>query len=256
MGPFQDQVVLVTGASRGIGRATALAFAAQGTHVAVNYRGDEAGAQDTIATILAAGGRATLARADVSQPVEVARLVNEIEERLGAIEVLVNNAGTVNRQSFLDVSLEAWDAVFATNVRGVFYLSQLVARRMAPRGRGTIIHVSSILARQTIRGRTAYAASKGALESLTRAMALDLAPYGIRVNAVAPGLIRTEMLLDAMPDPAFQEELQRYIPFGRFGSPEEMADAIVFLASPAARYITGVLLPVDAGLRVLEAGPR
>jgi gluconate 5-dehydrogenase len=137
----------------------------------------------------------------------------------------------------------------------VFYLSQLVARRMARRGRGTIIHVSSILAQQTIAGRTAYAASKGAVESLTRAMALDLAPHGIRVNAVAPGLIRTEMLLDALPDPALREQLQRYIPFGRFGNPDEMADAIVFLASPAARYITGVLLPVDAGLRVLEAGP-
>jgi NAD(P)-dependent dehydrogenase (short-subunit alcohol dehydrogenase family) len=256
MGLFQDQVVLVTGASRGIGRATARAFAAEGAHVAVNYRSDETGAQATLAEITARGGRASLARADISQPAEVARMVAEIEDAAGAIEVLVNNAGVVNRQPFLEVSLEELDAVFATNLRGVFCLSQLVARRMAGRGRGAIIHVSSILAQQTIPGRTAYAASKGAVESLTRAMALDLAPYGIRVNAVAPGLIRTEMLLDAVPDPGFQEELQRYIPFGRFGHPEEMADAIVFLASPAARYLTGVLLPVDAGLRVLEAGPR
>jgi NAD(P)-dependent dehydrogenase (short-subunit alcohol dehydrogenase family) len=255
MALFQDQVVLVTGASRGIGRATARAFAAEGAQVILNYRSDKAGAQAALAEITAGGGRATLLQADVSQPAEVARMVEAIEDHLGAIEVLVNNAGAVNRQPFLDVSLEELDAVFATNVRGVFYLSQLVARRMARRGRGAIIHVSSILAQQTIAGRTAYAASKGAVESLTRAMALDLAPHGIRVNAVAPGLIRTEMLLDALPDPALQEQLQRYIPFGRFGNPDEMADAIVFLASPAARYITGVLLPVDAGLRVLEAGP-
>jgi NAD(P)-dependent dehydrogenase (short-subunit alcohol dehydrogenase family) len=255
MALFQDQVVLVTGASRGIGRATARAFAAEGAQVILNYRSDETGAQAALAEITAEGGRATLHQADVSQPAEVARMVEAIEDHLGAIEVLVNNAGAVNRQPFLDVSLEELDAVFATNVRGVFYLSQLVARRMAGRRRGAIIHVSSILAQQTIAGRTAYAASKGAVESLTRAMALDLAPHGIRVNAVAPGLIRTEMLLDALPDPAFQEQLQRYIPFGRFGNPDEMADAIVFLASPAARYITGVLLPVDAGLRVLEAGP-
>jgi 3-oxoacyl-[acyl-carrier protein] reductase len=253
---FQDQVVLVTGASRGIGRATAIKFAVEGAHVAVNYRSDEDGAQETVGEITRRGGRATLARADISQPTEVARMVEEIEDHLGAIEVLVNNAGAVNRQPFLEVSLEELDAVFATNVRGAFYLSQLVARRMAGRGRGAIIHVSSILAQQTIPGRTAYAASKGALESLTRAMTLDLAPHGIRVNAVAPGLIRTEMLLDALPDPAFQEELQRFIPFGRFGKPEEMAEAICFLASPAASYISGVLLPVNAGLGVLEAGPR
>jgi 3-oxoacyl-[acyl-carrier protein] reductase len=256
MGYFQNQVVLITGASRGIGRATALAFAREGATVAINYRTDADGAAETLALIAAAAGQAVPAQADISQPAALERLVTHLEQEVGPIEVLVNNAGVVDRQPFLEVSLETLDAVFATNVRGVFYLSQLVARRMAERRRGAIIHVSSILAQQTIPGRSAYAASKGALESLTRAMALDLAPHGIRVNAAAPGLIRTEMLLDAVPDPAFQEELQRFIPFGRFGHPDEMADAIVFLASPAARYITGVLLPVDAGLRVLEAGPR
>ncbi len=256
MALFQHQVVLITGASRGIGRATAVAFAREAAHVIVNYRSDEAGAAETLAQIAAIGGRATPFRADVGSPEEVARMVEAVEGGIGAIEVLVNNAGAVDRSPFLEVTLEAWDRVFATNVRGVFHLSQQVARRMAARGRGAIIHVSSILAQQTIPARAAYAASKGALESLTRAMALDLAPHGIRVNAVAPGLIRTEMLLDALPDPQLQEEIQRYIPFGRFGDPVEMADAIVFLASPAARYITGALLPVDGGLRVLEAGPQ
>lgn len=256
MGLFHNQVVLITGASRGIGRATALAFAREGATVAVNYRSDAEGAAETLAQIAVAGGQGMPAPADVADPAALEQMVARVEAEAGPIEVLVNNAGTVDRSPFLDVSLATLDAVFATNIRGVFYLSQLVARCMAKRGRGAIIHVSSILAQQTIPNRTAYAASKGAVESLTRAMALDLAPYGIRVNAVAPGLIRTEMLLAAVPDPAFQEELQRFIPFGRFGQPAEMADAIVFLASPAARYITGVLLPVDAGLRVLEAGPR
>jgi NAD(P)-dependent dehydrogenase (short-subunit alcohol dehydrogenase family) len=154
------------------------------------------------------------------------------------------------------VTLEQLDAVLDTNIRGVYYLSQLVARKMAVRRKGAIIHVTSILAQQTIPGRTAYAASKGALESLTRAMALDLAPYQIRVNAVAPGLIRTEMLLSGLPGEAFIQDLQRFIPFKRFGEPEELARAIVFLASPAASYISGALIPVDAGLRVMEAGPR
>jgi NAD(P)-dependent dehydrogenase (short-subunit alcohol dehydrogenase family) len=256
MNDFADCVALVTGASRGIGRATALAFAREGAHVIVNFRKDAAGAQDTVAQIVQAGGQATALQADVSQVAELGRMVDHVEGDIGPIAVLVNNAGAVDRTPFLDVTLEQLDAVLDTNIRGVYYLSQLVARKMAVRRKGAIIHVTSILAQQTIPGRTAYAASKGALESLTRAMALDLAPYQIRVNAVAPGLIRTEMLLSGLPGEAFIQDLQRFIPFKRFGEPEELARAIVFLASPAASYISGALIPVDAGLRVMEAGPR
>lgn len=254
MDEFKGQVALVTGASRGIGRALATAFAAHGAHVIVNYRSDEAGAAETVAAIKAAGGLASPCQADVSQLADLERMVAAAEE-IGPIGVLVNNAGAVSRSGFLDLSLEDWDLVLNTNLRGVFYLSQLVARRMAPRQNGAIIHITSILAQQTIPGRTAYAASKGGLESLTKAMALDLAPHHIRVNAIAPGLFRTEMLLAPLP-PGVAEELEHYIPFKRFGNPEELAAAAVFLASPAASYITGILLPVDAGLRVLEAGPR
>ncbi len=256
MNDFADCVALVTGASRGIGRATALAFAREGAHVIVNFRKDASGAQDTVAQIAQAGGHATALQADISQIADLERMVDQVEGEIGPIAVLVNNAGAVDRTPFLDVTLEQLDAVLDTNIRGIYYLSQLVARKMAVRRRGAIIHVTSILAQQTIPGRTAYAASKGALESLTRAMALDLAPYQIRVNAVAPGLIRTEMLLSGLPGEAFIEDLQHFIPFKRFGEPEELAEAIVFLASPAASYISGALIPVDAGLRVLEAGPR
>ncbi len=256
MDNFAGRIALITGASRGIGQATARAFARAGAQVIVNYRADAAGAQQTVAGITAEGGQATAVQADVSQPGDVERMVAAIEDGVGPIEVLVNNAGTVSRTPFLEVTLPELDQVLATNLRGVYYLSQLVARRMAARQRGAIIHVSSILSQQTIPCRTVYAASKGAVESLTRAMALDLAPHNIRVNAVAPGLVRTEMLLDGLPGKEFEEELQRFIPFKRFAEPEELAAAILFLASPAAGYITGALLPVDAGLRVLEAGPR
>lgn len=181
---------------------------------------------------------------------------NQIEDGMGTIEVLVNNAAAFDRTHFLDLPLDAFDVVWATNGRGLFYLSQLVARRMAARGRGAIVHVSSLLAQQTIPCRTVYAASKGAVESLTRAMALDLAPYGIRVNAVAPGLIRTEALLAGFSTEASQAAVQHYIPLKRFGTAEELAEAVYFLASPAASYITGALLPANGGLGVPEAGPR
>jgi 3-oxoacyl-[acyl-carrier protein] reductase len=255
MPDFKGAVALVTGASRGIGQATALAFARAGAHVILNYRVDAAGAEGTVAQIVGEGGLATAVQADISDVTDLERMVTFVEAEIGPIDVLVNNAGAVNRQSFLDISLDELDRVLDTNIRGVYYLSQLVARCMAGRRRGAIVHVSSILSQQTIPGRTAYAASKGAVESLTRAMALDLAPYNIRVNAIAPGLVRTEMLLGTMPED-FARSLEHFIPAKRFGEPAELAAAILFLASPEASYISGALLPVDAGLHVLEAGPR
>lgn len=254
MDDFAGQVAIVTGASRGIGRAVARGLAGRGAHVVVNYRTDEAGAAGTVAGITAAGGRATACQADVAEPADLERLA-AAAEALGPVGVLVNNAGAVSRSHFLELTLEDFDQVLNTNLRGVFYLSQLVARGMAERKSGAIVNVSSILSQQTIPGRTAYAASKGGVESLTKAMALDLAPYNVRVNVVAPGLVRTEMLLGKMPA-SVAVELERFIPFKRYGDPDELAEAIVFLASPAASYITGALLPVDGGLRVLEAGPR
>jgi NAD(P)-dependent dehydrogenase (short-subunit alcohol dehydrogenase family) len=252
---FEDQVIIVTGASKGIGQATALAFGREGARVVVNYRADEAGARATLAAIEAAGGHGLLMQADVAQPAEVERMVAAAEAE-GPIQVVVNNGAAFNRQLFLDVSLEEVDRVWGTNVRGLFYLSQCAARHMVERRQGSFIHVSSILARQLIEARSIYAASKGALESLTFAMALDLAPYNIRVNAVVPGLIRTEALMAGLRDPARQTAIQQYIPTGRFGTADETAQVILFLASAAAYYINGALIPVDGGLGVREAGPR
>jgi NAD(P)-dependent dehydrogenase (short-subunit alcohol dehydrogenase family) len=183
------------------------------------------------------------------------RLVEETETKAGPISVLVNNAAAFKYHHFLDVPLEDFDLMIATNVRGVYYLSQLAARRMAERKRGAIVHISSILARYLIPTRTVYSATKGAIESLTRAMAIDLIPQGIRVNCIAPGLIRTVALTGGFSSPEALAAVEEHIPGGRFGEPEDLADAVVFLASDLARYVNGVVLPVDSGLSIREAGP-
>jgi 3-oxoacyl-[acyl-carrier protein] reductase len=252
---FAGQVVIITGASRGIGQASALAFARCGASVVINYRSDESGAQETLSLIEQAGGKGTIIQADVAVPADVERLVEDTESQVGPIGVLVNNAAAFKYSHFLDVPLEDFDSVMATNVRGVYYLSQLVARHMAERQRGAIVHISSILARQLIPTRTVYSSSKGAIESLTRAMALDLIPLGIRVNCIAPGLIRTEALTGGFPSLEALAAVEDHIPGGHLGEPEDLADAVVFLASDLARYINGVVLPVDSGLSVREAGP-
>ncbi len=252
---FEGLNILVTGASRGIGAATARAFAAEGGRVAVNYRRDEAGAMATRRAIVDAGGRAEVFRTDMGVIEDVARLADEVEATLGPISVLVNNAAAIDRSSMTDVSLEAFDAVWRVNVRGLFQLSQRVATGMIERRRGAIVHVSSILARLAVPNRTAYIASKSAVEGLTRAMAVDLAPYGVRVNTVAPGLVATEALFAGMPGEDLQAAVQSYIPGGRFGRPAEIAAAVLFVASNEASYLNGALVPVDAALASREAGP-
>jgi NAD(P)-dependent dehydrogenase (short-subunit alcohol dehydrogenase family) len=253
---FEHQLVLVTGASRGIGRATAVAFAQAKATVIINYRADQSGAEDTYREITAAGGKALLWQADVGRPADLEAMTFGVESSAGPIDVLVNNAAAFNNDPFLDVTLEEFDRLWFTNTRGLFYLSQLVARSMVKRNSGCIIHVSSILAQQVIPERSAYITSKGGVESLTRAMALELAQYQIRVNAIVPGLVATQALLNAINNSKVEEELKRTIPMGRFAHPEEAADVILFLASSEASYITGALIPVDGGLGILEAGPQ
>ncbi len=251
---FEDQVVVVTGASRGIGSATALAFAAEGAKVVVNYRSDTKGALETQSRIESAGGRALVYQADVGKVEDIDRMVSEVEEQIGPIRVLVNNAAAFNRDRFLKVSLEEFDRSFNANVRGLFYLSQQVACRMAARKQGSIVHISSILAQLAVPGRTVYCATKGAVEALTRAMAVELIEDNIRVNAVSPGMIRTEALEAGFSRPEILEELARYIPGGRIGKTMELAQAVLFLASEDASYINGIILPVDSGMSAREAG--
>ena len=254
-GRFTEQVVIVTGSSRGIGQATAIAFAREGAHVIVNYYASKDGARKTVEQIEADGaGSGAIVQADVGTVEGCQRLVAAAEEA-GSIAVLVNNAAGFNHDAFLDVSMEAFDRIWRINVRGVYYLSQLVARTMVAGGAGTIIHVSSILAQQAIPRRSAYCASKGAVEALTRAMALDLAPHNVRVNAVSPGLIKTEAMMDGFANSDVLDSMRSHIPSRRFGDPEEMAQAILFLASDEASYINGIVLPVDSALGAREASP-
>ena len=252
---FEGQVVIVTGASQGIGQATALAFAREGAHVIINYNSSEAAAKETLVAIEAEQlGQGTLVQADVGSPDDCRRLV-QAAEAVGPVTTLVNNAAGFNRDTFLEVSLDEFDRVWQINVRGVYYLSQIAGRKMAKRGRGSIIHVSSILARLAVPQRTIYCATKGAIEALTRAMALDLAPYQVRVNAVSPGLIETNAMLAGFPNEELVNSVRRHIPSKRFGRPEEIAQALLFLASADASYVNGIVLPVDSALSAREAGP-
>ena len=252
---FEGQVVIVTGASQGIGRATACAFAREGAHVIVNYFSNEVKAKETLAIIESEGsGQGTIVQANIGDLGDCERLF-ETAEAIGSVTVLVNNAAGFSRAPFLEVDIDEFDRVWHINVRGVFYLSQLAARNMAERNHGTIINVSSILARLAVPQRSAYCASKGAIESLTRALALDLAPYNVRVNAVSPGLIETKAMLAGFPSQELLNNVRRHIPAKRFGQPEELAQAILFLASDEASYINGIVLPVDSALGAREAGP-
>ena len=247
------QTVLITGASRGIGAATAKIFAQAGYRVVINYRSDEAGATNVLRQIQAHGGHAVLVQADVADPAACMRMLAEV----GPVDVLVNNAAQFDREAFIDAKLDDVQRILNANVLGPFALSQQVARALITRQQaGTIIHISSVLAQHAFENRSAYIASKGAIESLTRAMAIELAPHRIRVNCIAPGLIATEALLVALQDPQALSATTGLIPFGRLGQPDEIADVILFLASSAARYITGAILPVDGGVAARESSPR
>lgn len=251
---FADKLVVVTGASRGIGRAIAEAFGHEGAHVVVNYRSDAGGAEETRRRITAGGGKATVIQADVSVAVDVQRLVERAEREFGPIEILVNNAGVVVRKTFLETTEQDYDWQFATNVKGLFLMSHAVAIRMAARQRGNIVNVSSVDGAVSEENRAVYVASKGAVTMLTRGMALDLVPYRIRVNAIAPGVITMD-LPAANRYPDFAASLDAWMPMKRLGRPEDCAGAVLFLCSEEASYITGHVLAVDGGFGIRQPLP-
>lgn len=239
-------VALVTGASRGIGKAIALALAADGCRVAVNYHAAEADAVAVVASIQAAGGEAQPFRADLADPAQAAELVKQVEAALGAVTVLVCNAGILPTQLLALSRLEEWRTTMATNLDSAFVLTKAVCRGMVRLRRGRIVYLSSDAALLGDLMRAAYSASKSGLLGLARSAARELAPSGITVNAVAPGIIDTALIAD-MPATRRAKQLAA-IPLGRFGRPEEVASVVRFLCSEHAAYITGQTICVDGGL--------
>ena len=241
------KIALVTGGSRSIGRAIALAFAREGADVAVNYVQHAAEAERVVREIQALGRRALAIQADTSKRAEVQAMVEEVWTRLGPIDVLVNNAGILKRVFFLDLEERDWDAILDVNLKGCYLVGQAVAARMKPRGRGKIINVSSDAASLPAPRVSAYCVSKAGVAMLTRCMALELAQHGIRVNALAPGLTLTDINRDALADEAFLKMRLERVPLGRVMSPEDLVGAAIFLASADSDMATGITVQVDGG---------
>jgi 2-dehydro-3-deoxy-D-gluconate 5-dehydrogenase len=235
---------LVTGANTGIGQAIAVALAGAGADIALAGR---SAPDATLALIAATGRKAVDLRADLSAIAPVAGLVDEAVAALGGIDILVNNAGIIRRNDLADFTEEDWDAVVDTNLKTLFFLSQAAARHMTAQGAGKIINIASLLSFQGGIRVPSYAAAKSGVAGLTRAMANELAPRGVQVNAIAPGYIATNNTAALQADETRNRQIMERIPAGRWGRPEDIAGAAVFLASGASDYVTGHILAVDGG---------
>ena len=246
MRELEGKVSLVTGGSRGIGRAIATALADAGADVAFTYHHSCESAEALAKALAEKGVRCKGYQADVASPDEMQKVVQEVIKEFGHITILVNNAGINRDKSFLKMTKDMWEEVVHVNLDGVFYTTQLVAQDMVGAGWGRIINISSIVGQTGNFGQANYAATKGAIISFTESLARELARKGITVNAVAPGFIETDML-KGMPEAAVNQ-VKAMTPMGRLGKPEEIADAVVFLASPRASYVTGQVLGVNGGM--------
>jgi L-rhamnose 1-dehydrogenase len=245
---FADQVVLVTGSSRGIGAVLAAGFAEQGARVVINHFEDTAQAAKTAAQIEEQGGEALVIEADVADATQVEAMVVQVLAQWGQIDVLVCNAGICPFYDFLTMPEAVWDRVLEVNLKGVFLTGQMVGRHMVERGGGgRIVAISSISSMVGGVQQAHYCASKAGINLLIKSMALNLAPYGITCNAVLPGTVETDINRQALADAALRARLESGTPLGRLGQPDDIVGAVLFLASDAARWVTGSLLVVDGG---------
>jgi 3-oxoacyl-[acyl-carrier protein] reductase len=240
------KAAVVTGGSRGIGRAIALRLATQGADVAFSYRGNAAAAEDTAAAIRALGRQALPFQGDVTDPEAAEGLVKAAVASFGKVDILVNNAGITRDDLIMRMSLDAWRSVLETNLFGAFYAIKAVSRPMLKARGGRIINITSVSGQAGQTGQANYSSAKAGLIGLTKATARELASRGITCNAVAPGFVLTELTKDLPQN--LQDEITARTPLGRFGTTEDVANAVAFLASDEAGYITGQVLAVDGGL--------
>lgn len=239
-----SKVAIVTGASRGIGRAIALALAEEGAYIVVNYASSSAAAEEVVAEISAAGGEAIALQGDVSQADQVDNLVKVAKDKWGSIDILVNNAGITRDTLLLRMKPEDWQAVINLNLTGVFLTTRAVSKIMLKQKAGRIINIASVSGQMGNPGQANYSAAKAGVIGFSKTAAKELASRGITVNAVAPGFIATDMTKDLK-----SEEILKFIPLGRYGQPQEVAGMVRFLAAdPAAAYITGQVMNVDGGM--------
>jgi 3-oxoacyl-[acyl-carrier protein] reductase len=246
MWSFADKVVLVTGGSRGIGRACAVGFGRAGAKVILSYAGNEAAATEAVQAIAAAGGTAQALRLDVADTKACAQAVEGIVKEHGRLDVLVNNAGIAVDGLVMRLKDEDWDRTLDTNLRGAFALIRAASRPMMKQRGGAIVNLTSVVGEMGNGGQAAYAASKAGLLGLTKSVAKELASRNIRVNAVSPGFIDTDMTAK-LPE-ELRKKMTETIPMARLGSAEEVANAVLFLASEAAAYVTGEVLRVNGGM--------
>ena len=252
MGRLDGKIALVTGGSRGIGRGIAETLAAEGADVAVNYAAHPDAANEVVAAIEALGRRAIAVQADVANRDQVEAMVSTVTDQLGPIDVLVNNAGVETIVPFLELDDAEWERVTNINLRGPWTVGQIVARDMVARGtKGAIVNIGSIQAGMVFHGRTHYAPTKRGIEALTTNMAAELAPHGIRVNCLHPGLFDTDMTSWVMDNEEILPIVLEKIPLGRAAQPHEMGPVVAFMASDDAGYITGQSLYVDGGMLIL-----